>query len=235
MFEPARKRPLPAMPKNIGVISSSQAAGYADFIKRLSNRWGGLNIKLIDVTVQGIDSPAQIIGAILYLNELPEPLDAIAIIRGGGSADDLASFNHEGVVRAVAGSRYPVIVGVGHEVDISLCDLVADVRAATPSNAAEILVPDKNEIIRGVKNISKQMHLSTNNLNTFFMQKSEQLKSIARTIKQLNPESVLKKGYVIVKKQGRVISNHSDVIIGDDISLKFNDGEIGAKVNYVSK
>ncbi len=254
MFEPARKRPLPAMPKNIGVISSSQAAGYADFIKILSNRWGGLNIKLIDVTVQGIDSPAQIIGAILYLNELPEPLDAIAIIRGGGSADDLASFNHEGVVRAVAGSRYPVIVGVGHEVDISLCDLVADVRAATPSNAAEILVPDKNEIIRGVKNISKQMHLSAvnlieilesdleqnkitieNSLNTFFMQKSEQLKSIARTLKQLNPESVLKKGYVIVKKQGRVISNHSDVIIGDDISLKFNDGEIGAKVNYVSK
>ena len=254
MFDPSRKRTLPAIPKNIGVISSSQAAGYVDFIKILENRWGGLSIKLVDVTVQGIESPAQIIGALKYLNELSEPLDVIAIVRGGGSADDLATFNHEGVVRAVASSRYPVIVGVGHEVDVSLCDLVADIRAATPSNAAEILVPDKYEVLKMTINVNKQilnilistigdLNLQTNeikktienNLNTFFNKKNELLNSIERTLRQLNPESILRKGYVLVKKQNKLIAKHSDVIIGDEISLKFSDGEIGAKVNYVSK
>lgn len=253
MFDPSRKRQLPEMPVNIGVISSSQAAGYQDFIKILSNRWGGLNIKLVDVTVQGIDSPNQIMGAISYLNQLSEPLEVIAIIRGGGSADDLATFNHEGVVRAVASSRYPIIMGVGHEVDVSLCDLVADVRASTPSNAAEILVPDKNEVIKTTKNITKQLELSLNSLielfvsgnqetrvdienilNTFFVQKSEQLTSFIRTLRQLNPEAVLKKGYVLVKKQDTLVTKHTDVIIGDEINLKFSDGEVGAKVNYVS-
>ncbi|MCB9822330.1 exodeoxyribonuclease VII large subunit [Candidatus Nomurabacteria bacterium] len=132
LFDTSRKRILPKIPGRIGVVSSSQAAGYKDFIKIVEDRWGGLEILLTDITVQGIDAPAQIVGAIKYLNEVANDLDVIVVIRGGGSADDLAAFSNEDVVRAIAGSRTPTLVGVGHEVDISLADLVADKRASTP-------------------------------------------------------------------------------------------------------
>lgn len=253
LFDTARKRPLPVFPKRIGVVSSSQAAGYADFIKILGNRWGNLEIILVDVPVQGMEAPNQIIGAINHLNELSEPLDVLAVIRGGGSADDLSAFNHEDVVRAVASSRTPTIVGVGHEVDLSLSDLAADVRAATPSNAAELLVPDKTQVLLGAKRITEtamngaeaairvfeldreatQNSLSKS-LDTFFTHKSETLKFMKRTLYQLDPKAVLKRGYSLVKKGSSVVAKASDVIIGDEITVQVMDGEIGAKVTHVS-
>lgn len=252
LFDDIRKRSLPKFPSRIGVVSSAQAAGYADFLKILSNRWGDLNIVLVDVPVQGMEAPAQIVGALAHLNELTKPLDAIAIIRGGGSADDLSAFNHEAVVRAVGGSRTPVIAGIGHEVDISLADLAADVRAATPSNAAELLVPDKKHILERINEAvqhSEQIILSymtdlieqtSNNrdlaeqaLNTFFKQKDETLQSIRRTLNQLDPQSILKRGYSLIKKSGHIISSTTDVIIGDELSLQVSDGLIVSEVKDV--
>ena len=253
LFAEHRKRPLTPMPRRIGVVSSSQAAGYADFIKILQNRWGGLEIILVDVPVQGMEAPAQIIGALTHLNELPEPLDVIAVIRGGGSADDLSAFNHEDVVCAVALSRTPVIVGVGHEVDTSLSDLAADRRAATPSNAAEILVPDKAQVLMGVKRIAQKaqngveaairvfeidaddaVNAIDKSMNTFFVQKSETLTFMQRTLYQLDPKAVLKRGYSLVKSGSKVLTNASDVILGDEITVQLKVGEIGAKVTNVS-
>lgn len=147
LFAQDRKRPLPTVPRHVAVISSIQAAGYADFIKILNERWGGLTVDVAHVQVQGTDAPEQIIQAITYFNA-KEPLpDVLVVIRGGGSADDLAVFNDEPLVRAIATSRIPTLVGVGHEIDVTLADMAADVRAATPSNAAQILVPDKCELI----------------------------------------------------------------------------------------
>lgn len=145
LFDPAKKRPLPSDLSRLGVISSTQAAGYADFIKIMNARWGGMKVQVAHTQVQGLDAPDQIIRALKYFNERGE-VQAIAILRGGGSADDLSAFNDEQLVRAIAASKIPVITGIGHEVDESLADLVADVRASTPSNAAEMLTRDKAEV-----------------------------------------------------------------------------------------
>ena len=144
LFDPAKKRSLPEDLTKIGVISSTQAAGYADFIKIVNARWGGMKITTAHTQVQGIDAPDQIIRALRYFNERGE-VQAIVILRGGGSADDLSCFNDEKLVREIAASRIPVVTGIGHEVDESLADLVADIRASTPSNAAEMLTPDRAE------------------------------------------------------------------------------------------
>lgn len=144
LFDSAKKRILPRDLARIGVISSTQAAGYADFVKILNARWGGIKVIVAHTQVQGMDAPDQMIRALKYFNEHDE-VDVIAILRGGGSADDLSAFNDEQLVRAVAASKIPVITGIGHEVDESLVDLAADVRASTPSNVAEILTPDRVE------------------------------------------------------------------------------------------
>ncbi|MBR3052387.1 exodeoxyribonuclease VII large subunit [Candidatus Saccharibacteria bacterium] len=144
LFDPAKKRSLPADLTRLGVISSTGAAGYADFIKIINARWGGMRVQVAHTQVQGMDAPEQMIRALKYFNERSE-VQVIAMLRGGGSADDLSCFNDEALVREIAASRIPVITGIGHEVDESLADLAADVRASTPSNAAEMLTKDRNE------------------------------------------------------------------------------------------
>ncbi len=161
LFSPEKKRGIPADLSKIGVISSKQAAGFADFIKILNERWGGLKVQVAHTQVQGLDAPDQIIRALNYFNERGE-VEMIAILRGGGSADDLACFNDEKLVRAVAMSKIPVICGIGHEVDESLCDLACDVRASTPSNAAEKLTPtdragERAKIQRTMQNVAREL------------------------------------------------------------------------------
>ena len=151
LFAPERKRLIPVMPRRIAIISSTGAAGYADFCKIIDDRWGGIDIQTAHVQVQGESAPDQMIRALHYLNEQEELPDIIVIIRGGGSADDLSCFNDELLVRAVAASRVPVVTGIGHEVDESLVDLAADLSAATPSNAAQLVVPDRNDIKKRVR------------------------------------------------------------------------------------
>ena len=151
LLAPERKRLLPRTPARIGVISSVESAGYADFIKILNARWGGVDVVVANVQVQGMSAIEQNVAAITHFNQMAEPVEVLVIIRGGGSAEDLAVYNDESLVRAIAGSRIPTLVGVGHEVDTSLADLVADVRAATPSNAAQIVVPDRRELLAEVR------------------------------------------------------------------------------------
>ncbi len=156
LFDPARKRPLPENPIKIGVISSTGAAGYADFCKIVNARWVGLDIQVCHTQVQGLDAPVQIIRALKYLNEQAE-VEVIAIIRGGGSKDDLSCFNDELLAREIASSRIPVITGIGHEVDESIADLVADQRASTPSNCAEMLTQDKVAVHQATE--TKRLHI----------------------------------------------------------------------------
>ncbi len=144
LFDIARKRILPRYPRRIGLITSRDAAAYSDFLKILRERWGGLEILFINVAVQGVGAVPQIVRAIEAMQR--ENIDVMVITRGGGSLEDLAAFNSEKVARAVFSSRIPVVVGVGHERDESLADFVADVRASTPSNAAELIVPHRREV-----------------------------------------------------------------------------------------
>ncbi len=158
IFATERKRPLPIYPKNVALITSRQAAAYNDFLKVLNDRWCGVNVNLLQVQVQGEVAPDQIVKAIRYFNNNHTKYDALVIIRGGGSAEDLQAFATESVTREVYGSKIPTIVGIGHEDDVSLAELAADVRAATPTDAARLLVLDKKEMVVKVSSIISQQH-----------------------------------------------------------------------------
>ncbi|MEW6611101.1 MAG: exodeoxyribonuclease VII large subunit [Patescibacteria group bacterium] len=147
LFEERWKVPLPRFSEHIGIITSPTAAAYTDILRRLQERWGGLTITLAPVAVQGAMAVKEIVGAVKYLNET-YPVDVIILTRGGGSMEDLQAFNSEPVVRAVFASKIPVVVGVGHERDVTLADFVADARASTPTNAAELVIPHRREIMR---------------------------------------------------------------------------------------
>jgi len=235
LFAPERKRLLPRIPEHIAVISSTGAAGYADFIKIISDRWGGVKVDVANVQVQGDAAPDQIIRAINYFNQQEALPEALVIIRGGGSADDLATFNDEPLVRAIAASRIPTLVGVGHEIDESLADLAADVRAATPSNAAQIIVPDRNEIIRAVRSqvssllprilqiIDQQKQSINQTLNNAIEKVSQvidnqiwQMQSIRSILSQLDPKAVLNRGYALLRglyKTGAIIEIETNKVI----------------------
>lgn len=160
VFAAERKRSLPRFPQHIALITSREAAAYSDFIKVLNARVGGLVISFIHTQVQGDDAPRQIVEALETANTGLTDLDAIVLARGGGSLEDLQAFNDEVVVRAVAASRTPTIVGVGHERDITLAELAADVRASTPSNAAELLVQSREKMLLEVESKRKNLVLA---------------------------------------------------------------------------
>jgi exodeoxyribonuclease VII large subunit len=245
LFADERKRALPSLPQHVAVISSTQAAGYADFVKILNDRWGGLQVDVAHVQVQGEVAPDQIIRALQYFNERDSLPEVIVIIRGGGSADDLAAFNDELLVRAIASSRVPTLVGVGHEVDVSLADMVADVRAATPSNAAQILVPDRSEIIRRVRSqvqsllprteqalrdqqtaVRYQLEGALQAIDRRYGQYDDRFMSLRRVLAELNPRRVLERGYALVR---------GVVDVGGVIEIEKSDIIIKAEVKDVSK
>ena len=245
LFNEDKKRRLPSQPGNIGVISSTQAAGYADFIKILDERWGGMKVRVAHTQVQGLAAPDQIIRALKYFNQTEDLPEVIVIIRGGGSADDLAAFNDEALVRAIASSRVPILTGIGHETDESLADLAADIAASTPSNAAQILVPDKksefkainSRIIRSGQAILRDIQLKEqaelqkiSQIKDLILQKitrqTEDLVSKVRMINSYNPEIVLKRGYAII---------NGEIELGKIINIETRDNIISAEVKDVRK
>jgi len=150
LFDESRKRKLPEFPSRIALIASSESAAYGDFVRILGERWGGLQIDLYHVKVQGAGSAEDLVRAIKQANTNHKDYDALVMTRGGGSLEDLMSFNDEQVVRAIYASKIPTLVGIGHERDISLAELAADVRGSTPTDCARRLVPDKADILRNL-------------------------------------------------------------------------------------
>ncbi len=253
LFDPERKRTLPYPPSRIGLVASGESAAYADFMKILAQRWGGVEIVHVDVQVQGEAAPAQIVTAIERLN-LSEELDVIVVTRGGGSADDLQAFNAEQVIRAVAASRTPTMVAIGHEVDTCLAEMAADVRASTPSNAAELLVPDRASVNQGIdQEVARALQTITNQVNdrqqrvTHQMQfvdqrmrqyldsLSTQLQSSILLLNSYDPRQILRRGYAAVKTGGNTVRSVADLNIGSAIDLRFTDGTAEATVIKVKK
>ena len=158
LFAPEHKQPLPEVPEKIAVITSAAGAAVHDMIRILGQRWPMAKVLLLPVRVQGIEAPPEIAGAIRYCN-LHQLADVMIVGRGGGSIEDLWAFNDERVARAIYDSQIPVISAVGHEPDVTISDYVADVRASTPSNAAEIAVPDQfeqRELLIGIRGVLSQ-------------------------------------------------------------------------------
>ena len=145
LFDPAHKKPIPKFPKRIALITSSAGAAVRDMLRILGARWPMAEVFLLPVRVQGAEAPGEICAAIAWANQ-HQVADLIITGRGGGSMEDLWAFNDETVARTIYHSAIPVISAVGHEPDVTIADFVADLRAATPSNAAELAVPDQNEV-----------------------------------------------------------------------------------------
>ena len=158
LFDSARKQPLPRFPRRIAVITSGTGAAVMDIARILRRRWPLSKVILLPVAVQGAEAPAQIAGALKYVNRW-DIADVIICGRGGGSLEDLWGFNSEKVARAIADSRVPVISAVGHEPDVTIADYVADRRAATPSNGAEIAVPDREEMLQQLDDLAQKLML----------------------------------------------------------------------------
>jgi len=156
LFSVERKRPLPALPRRVGVVTSPQAAAFQDVLKVLSARFPAIEVVLSPTLVQGDEAPAQIVAAIHRLAAEPK-LDVILLVRGGGSLEDLWAFNSELVARAIAASPIPIVSGVGHETDMTIADFTADLRAPTPSAAAIAVVPDRLELLAQIAALSEDL------------------------------------------------------------------------------
>lgn len=244
IFDQSRKRIIPRSSNNIAVISSTEAAGYADFIKIINERWGGIKIRVAHTQVQGESASKQIINAVNYFNQVQDLPDLIVIIRGGGSANDLMAFNDELLARTIAGSRVPVITGIGHEIDCTLSDLAADFAGSTPSNVAQIITRDRQDKIiylnNYINNFSKkivhildekknEINITINNIHSYIMHNIDNelhnLNSKIRLLDNLNPQKVLSQGYALVR--GRVEINSI-------IDIETNSNIIKAEVKDVT-
>lgn len=252
LFDEARKRPLPYPPQRVGLITSGESAAFADFVKIMNERWGGVAIDLADVQVQGEVAPQQIVRAIEYFNAHAQPPEVLIITRGGGSAEDLAAFNTEQVTRAVAASRIPTIVAIGHEVDISLAELAADQRASTPSNAAQLLVPDKKHEIQQLQFVKNQLGQLLAQLAVMFrkdiqtyrerlhdqtmriiQQQQQDIRLKKQLLEALNPQQILKRGYAVVYASGKVVTSVKGRKINETLSIRLQDGTIESTVSKV--
>lgn len=184
LFDPGRKKPLPMVPRKVAVVTSRSGAALHDILNVSAMRCPSVPIVLIPVTVQGVSAGREIAAGIRKADRETDA-DVIIVARGGGSAEDLWCFNDEEVARAAAACRKPVVSGVGHEVDTTLCDLAADVRASTPSNAAEIVFPDRREL-RGRVDLVRQGLIRARN---GCLQKAEtHLRDVLRRLEALSPE-----------------------------------------------
>ena len=175
LFDPAHKKPLPLYPQRIAIVTSGAGAAVHDMIRILRRRYPLAKVLLLPVRVQGVEAPPEIVGAIRYANRW-KLADVLITGRGGGSIEDLWAFNDERVARAIYESEIPVISAVGHEPDVTISDFVADRRASTPSNAAEIAVPDMTELLRYLQSAGNRMIQAELNL---LQQKEQKLLTMA--------------------------------------------------------
>jgi exodeoxyribonuclease VII large subunit len=253
LFAPERKRALPLVPRSIGLITAAGSAAYSDFIKILNERWGGVEVNFADVYVQGRQAPTQIVRAIEHFNELPALPEVLVITRGGGSLEDLAAFNDERVIRAVAASRIPTLVAVGHEIDISLAELAADQRASTPSNAAQLTVPSRQEAIaklRGLERlltdslrqasadqrqtIERDREYLTSQVNLLLSNTANIIYQTRKLMGVFDPAAALKRGYAIISRGRDHIGSIKPVKLNDRLEIRLADGSLGAKVEEIN-
>ena len=272
VFDAKYKKPIPEMPKTVAVITSPTGAAVRDIINVTGRRNPNVEIVIVPVLVQGENAAPDIVRAIEMVNRWGKA-DTIILGRGGGSIEDLWAFNEEIVARAIFDSDIPIISAVGHETDFTIADFIADMRAPTPSAAAEIAVPAGNEINDRVMNIynriSKSVISSLNegisaykycinsygfknfgntvydneiyvselfdriykNIGSSINQNKLMLKNCLDNIENKSPLNILKKGYSLAyDSRGNILKSSENVKIGDDITVKLNEGSIKAKV-----
>lgn len=253
LFDESRKRPLPYLPSRIGIVTSIDGAALHDILNVLDRRFAGAHIRVYPVAVQGNAAALQIAGAIADFNEW-QAADVLIIGRGGGSLEDLWAFNEEIVARAIAASDIPIISAVGHEVDFTISDFVADVRAATPSAAAEIVLPPQEDLIQRIDELklrASQSVLGTirylsqplktfkktlgSCLETNILFKKERLGSLIGKLDALGPLATLKRGFSATQQisTGKIVTAARVLKPGDKIRTIFAEGEAISQVQEI--
>lgn len=185
LFDPVHKQPLPRFPRKIGIITSPTGAAIQDLTNILQRRFPVL-VDVYPAVVQGNDAPPQVVSGLEYFNR-EKSVDVIIVTRGGGSQEDLFCFNHESIARAIFHSRIPVISAIGHEIDFTISDFVADLRAPTPSAAAELVVPDKKDILGYLDSMQRRFALVLENV---ISKKNTQVITVAQSLAKYHPEKV---------------------------------------------
>ena len=272
LFSESRKRKPVEFPKFVGVVTSKDAAAWLDIQRTVTDRFPLVELVLAHTPVQGDGAAETIASALALLGSLPE-IDTIIVARGGGSPEDLWPFNEEVVARAIFASPVPVVSGVGHETDWSISDLVADVRASTPTMAAMMVVPDsddlnnslelivrnmdssvRNGIAGGVSQLNSRVSIMNSNIPDVSMLRvrvdelggrihlgsmrdllraSESLGNLKNNLKAVGPQHTLERGYSIVEKSddGKVVTNISQVTLGDEVKITVSDGAFEGDVS----
>lgn len=245
LFRQDLKLPLPEFPDSIGIITSLDGAAITDVKKILSQRWGDFKLFIKPVNVQGIKSEQDVINAINYFNH-HLPVDVIILTRGGGSMEDLQAFNSELMARSVFASKIPIIAAIGHERDITIVELVADKRASTPSNAAQLAVPDRRNIELKLNDLESRAKLKIQSdikdfdhlikdaetLAAKILEDSRtRIKELLNLLNSLSPEKVLERGYTITRDlSGKIIKQAKLLKKGDKIETIFHDSKITSEV-----
>lgn len=271
LFSPMHKKKIPRFPKVIGVITSPTGSVIRDIINVVSRRYPRVEIKLFPVLVQGERSEESLIRALDFFNRRDD-IDTIIIGRGGGSLEELWSFNSEALARKIFDSKIPIISAVGHETDYTICDFVADLRAPTPSSAAELATPDLKDLLASQDILVKRMSRAVSNKIEIERQKvsrsiekthtivqkdmidmsyvrldriqermaasvdrrmvdyKNKLSLIGVSMGNLNPFSVMDRGYSVVESSGGLVQKTTDVELGEDIDILLSDGSLRCQV-----
>lgn len=276
IFDEKWKKRIPLLPASVGIITSPKGAAIRDMLKVVDRKFENMHIQIFPVRVQGIGAHIEIIEGIEYFNRT-KSVDVIIVARGGGSIEDLAPFNEESLARAIFASQIPVVSGVGHEIDFTICDLVSDLRAPTPLAAADMVIPDKaklketileleERLKRALKNLVEKMRgrierltLLLRERRTFFerqrlfldeleeemieimknyvAEKRDRLSSLIQRISDLNPESILKRGYSITLKgtTKEVVKSKDQVGLNEELFVLLYDGKITVLVERIGE
>lgn len=244
LFDPKRKKPINIYPNAIGVISAKNSAALKDILTNLKRRYPIADVYVFPSAVQGADAPKELLKALEVA--LTYPLDTIIIGRGGGASEDLSAFNDETLARAVAASNIPIIAAVGHEIDFTILDFVADARVSTPTGAAEKATVDKREIQQSMddslekmeniitsklRSIKKDIISSKEELESVLYRRLDKLKREIKykkdTLEALNPNNVLARGYSItLDESGKAVKSIKNLKIGNKLITKVSDGTI---------
>ena len=251
LFDPAHKRPIPAFPHKIGILTSSTGAAVKDIVKIIRSKNELVDILIFPVQVQGEGAALNIAETLKFVNDNYDDIDTLIVGRGGGSQEDLWAFNEEVLARAIYNSRIPVISAVGHEIDFSISDFVADLRAETPTAAADIAVPDIGELVERLNKFSDEMLIHLKNklslgelrtekalnqlksdLEMLLLSRSNEIEKLKLILEQNDPHRIMERGYTVIESEGRVIRTPEELKDGE-YDIVFRSGKVRVKIENV--
>ncbi len=251
LFDPAHKRPIPAFPHKIGILTSSTGAAVKDIVKIIRSKNELVDILIFPVQVQGEGAAQNIAETLKFVNDSYDDIDTLIVGRGGGSQEDLWAFNEEVLARAIYDSRIPVISAVGHEIDFSISDFVADLRAETPTAAADIAVPDIGELVEKLNKFSDEMLIHLKNklslgelrtekalnklksdLDMLLLSRSNEIEKLKLILEQNDPHRIMERGYTVIESEGRVIRTPEELKDGE-YDIVFRSGKVRVKIENV--